>query len=517
MAYDDKATDQALYSLQANIAKTYQDAYTDIARTANSYWANLKPRYDAEHAAYVAGKYGYANLQPAQAKAKFDAWYASQIGRGERWDKLRDDMAKRLNEAQKVATAYINDATPGIYALNANYSAYLIEANTGADFTIYDERTVADLIQGKTQILPEYEVNGAAAMQRDRKRLSKALTSGILQGQPIDKIAQEFERVTQMDANAAIRAARTAMTAAQNAGRQDTYERAQEMGIEMEKEWIATEDSRTRESHAELDGVRVPINDDYPNGLQFPGDPRGEGEEIYNCRCTQRAIIKKYNGEPRETHIDGHEGIHTKATYDKWLEKKKAEEEAKREAKMNDAPYTHADATARAMEAAEDRLDEEIVEAAGIQTNYKEMNISAIRKTPNGFEAFPDDENNILHKKYMQEIPKYKNYYDIGMHGDIDGVGIGTESVNTSARDLARLIKSQEDYKPHQPVRLFACKTGIISDDEYCFAEELANALGVEVLAPSDLIYLMPHGKYRIGFDDRKFTPFRPNQRGRYK
>lgn len=349
-AYDDKATDQALYSLQANIAKTYQDAYTDIARTANGYWANLKPRYDAEHTAYVAGKYGYANLQPAQAKAKFDAWYASQIGRGERWENLRDKMAKRVNEANKAASAYINDTTPGIYSLNANYQAYLIEQATGsADFTIYDERTVADLIQGKTQILATTRVNGAQGEARARDQLQKALTSGILQGQSIDKIATQFERVTDMSRTAAIRNARTAVTQAQNAGRQDTYERAEAMGIEMQKEWIATEDDRTRDSHAELDGVRVSVHDPYPNGLMFPGDDStGDGSEFYNCRCTERAIITKYNGEPRETRIEGHEGFHDEKSYKKWLDEKRA-------AKMDERPLTHADATARAMEAAEDR------------------------------------------------------------------------------------------------------------------------------------------------------------------
>lgn len=235
-AYDDKATDQALEELQKKIAEQYHDAYKEIAQTAKAYWSDLRPRYVNEYKAYQEGKAGYANLDPKVAKAKFDAWYASQIGRGERWENLRDKMAKRVNEANKAAAAYINDTTPGIYSLNANYQAYLIEEATGsADFTIYDERTVADLIQGKTQILPESRVNGPQGEARAREQLQKALTSGILQGQSIDKIATQFERVTDMNRTAAIRNARTAVTQAQNAGRQDTYERAEAMGIEMQR------------------------------------------------------------------------------------------------------------------------------------------------------------------------------------------------------------------------------------------------------------------------------------------
>lgn len=347
-AYDDKATDQALEELQKKIAGEYHEAYKEIAQTAKEYWSDLRPRYAAEYKAYQEGKSGYANLDPKVAKAKFDAWYASQIGRGERWEKLRDKMATRVNEANKAAAAYINDTTPGIYSLNANYQAYLIEEATGsADFTIYDERTVADLIQGKTQILPTSRVNGPLGEARAREQLQKALTSGILQGQSIDKIATQFERVTDMNRTAAIRNARTAVTQAQNAGRQDTYERAEAMGIEMQKEWIATEDDRTRDSHAELDGVRVGVHDPYPNGLMYPGDEStGDGSEYYNCRCTERAIITKYNGEPRESRIEGHEGKHDEQTYKKWLDEKRA-------AKMDESPLTHADATARAMEAKE--------------------------------------------------------------------------------------------------------------------------------------------------------------------
>lgn len=59
--------------------------------------------------------------------------------------------------------------------------------------------------------------------------------------------------------------------------------------FEMEKQWIAIEDNRTRlsHSHAGVDGERVPLDAPYSNGLMFPGDPNGDAEEVCNCRCTQ--------------------------------------------------------------------------------------------------------------------------------------------------------------------------------------------------------------------------------------
>lgn len=58
----------------------------------------------------------------------------------------------------------------------------------------------------------------------------------------------------------------------------------------------------------------------------------------------------------------------------------------------------------------------------------------------------------------------------------------------------------------------------IQNGDDYYFAEELANALGVTVKAPNDLLYIMPSGRMYVGeARDGKFIDYHPNQRGRKK
>jgi uncharacterized protein with gpF-like domain len=65
--------------------------------------------------------------------------------------------------------------------------------------------------------------------------------------------------------------------------------------FEMEKQWIAIEDARTRRSHshAGVDGERRNLDEAYSNGLMFPGDPNGGPEEVCNCRCTQGYFAKR--------------------------------------------------------------------------------------------------------------------------------------------------------------------------------------------------------------------------------
>ncbi|MDD4995737.1 MAG: phage portal protein [Patescibacteria group bacterium] len=85
--------------------------------------------------------------------------------------------------------------------------------------------------------------------------------------------------------------ARTEMASAVNGGTVMGYGQA---GIE-EKEWLATIDGDTRESHMAADGQKVGINNNFDIGgvaLRYPGDPAGPPEETINCRCTVMPVIK---------------------------------------------------------------------------------------------------------------------------------------------------------------------------------------------------------------------------------
>lgn len=75
-----------------------------------------------------------------------------------------------------------------------------------------------------------------------------------------------------------------------NAGRFDAFRAVAEEDpdLELERIWLATDDNRTRRTHDEADGQRVPINAPFIVGgaeLLFPGDPSGPPQEIIQCRC----------------------------------------------------------------------------------------------------------------------------------------------------------------------------------------------------------------------------------------
>ena len=138
-----------------------------------------------------------------------------------------------------------------------------------------------------------------------KKQITASVTSSILQGKGVREIADDLQkRIETMERTSAIRTARTATTGAENAGRLDGILKAQARGIDAGKEWIATIDGRTRHSHLMVDGEVVPTEGKFSNGLRYPGDPAGPGREVYNCRYTMAADVKRVReAEPAKRRI----------------------------------------------------------------------------------------------------------------------------------------------------------------------------------------------------------------------
>ena len=318
--FANKETERILAELERKIKVLYADASRDMKKKADVYFARFADRDKKQKEALEAGKI---------TAEEYIQWRLAQIGRGERMEKLRDELAERMLEANKTAAAYINDQTPGIYSLNHNYEAYTIEKVSGnVGFTIYDEQTVRRMIQEDPNLLPKRRVNAPKDKKWNRTQFAAEITSGILQGESIGKLANRVQNLSDANRAGAIRNARTAVTGAQNGGRQATYDRAKEMGLKLRKRWIATKDNRTRHAHAMLDGQTVDLDKPFEidgHKIMFPGDPAGVAYLIWNCRCTMRTVEKEgIEAEPRKMRVrdpeTGKNVLVNEMTYSEWLE-----------------------------------------------------------------------------------------------------------------------------------------------------------------------------------------------------
>lgn len=238
-------------------------------------------------------------------QAEYNQWRTGQIMVGKRWEEMRDALAEDLSNANQIAASIVNGYTPEVYAINHNYGTY--EAETGAlvdtSYTLYDRQTVERLIRDNPRLLPQASVNIPIDQRWNQRKITSAITQGILQGESIRQISKRLQSVTDMNRSAAIRNARTMTTSAENAGRVDSYKRATDMGINMEQVWLATLDGRTRHSHRQLDGQKIKVGKKFSNGCRYPGDPEGPPWEVYGCRCTLIAQVEGANFDLSDTSL----------------------------------------------------------------------------------------------------------------------------------------------------------------------------------------------------------------------
>ena len=322
-------TDEELKALERRISGVYKDARDSLQKTIDDYFDSFRER-DQKMKKLI----GTVRNGKEWTEQDYLQWRMNQIARGERFRALRDKIAERMTKANETAIAYVNDATPGIYSLNRNYSAYTIErVNGNVGFTLWDESTVRRILRDAPELMPNYPAERALKRGIDlawgKKQISASVTSGILQGKSIRGIADDLQkRITKMNRESAVRTARTAVTGAQNAGRMDSYKAASDMGIKVRKRWVATKDGRTRHSHQKLDGQTVDWDEPFSSELgkiRFPGDPQAKPANTYNCRCTLRTVKKPgIEAEPRKMRVrdpkTGKNVLVNEMTYQEWEE-----------------------------------------------------------------------------------------------------------------------------------------------------------------------------------------------------
>lgn len=286
--YGHQETDKRLEVMEKRISKVYADTLEEAKAKLNAVLKEFQEE-DAKKAKLVAdGKL---------KQRAYVAWRQELLGKAKHLQDMIDVLTDDFTNADKIAMKIVSGEALDVYALNANFAAYDIERGTGMNlsWTLYDHSTVERLISEEPDLLPLPSVNIPLDQQWNKKHITAAINRGILLGDPIPDIAQRLLNVANMDLNAAIRSARTATTAAECAGRINTYKQAAAMGIQLKQMWRATLDGRTRHAHRLLDGQMVDIGEKFKvDGyeLEYPGDPSAPGYLVYNCRCTVVSVDK---------------------------------------------------------------------------------------------------------------------------------------------------------------------------------------------------------------------------------
>ena len=297
--YGSKVADKAISATEKKIRKLYEQAAKELKQKMVSFNEKFKKEQETMLKRLEAGEL---------TEAQYGEWLRRKVFVGRQWAQKADQATRIMHDANVEAAQLVKKGKLYVFAENYNYTAYELEKRTHGfvNFNLYNEESAARLIRKKPKMLPEWKIDEKKDYKWNRQKVENSITQGIIQGKRIDEITDDLvKNLCTTNDNKMRMFARTGMTGAQNAGRQAQMEDAEDMGIKVKKKWVATLDNRTRDAHQDLDGQTKDIDEKFEvdwNGehyeLDFPGDPNGEPEMVYNCRC---AMVEIYEGIDRKT------------------------------------------------------------------------------------------------------------------------------------------------------------------------------------------------------------------------
>ena len=126
--------------------------------------------------------------------------------------------------------------------------------------------------------------------------------------------------------------------------------------------------------------------------------------------------------------------------------------------------------------------------------------VFSVQGIPTGSLQVVGDGEGAKFGEYVKKVSPASGYVDVAIHTDGNGHFIyladGEEAQTLTVQQLADKIKAGAELHQGEGIRLFACGAGA---DDAGLAQELANAMGVKVSAPSDTVWVYPNGKVEIG------------------
>lgn len=323
--------------LQKRIAQAYIKARNELIQKLEKFQAKHAKADAAKRAAIAAEK---DPAKKAAMQAAYQDWLRGQVFMGRQWEDQIAEITRTMTDVNRQSMNLIRTGQMKVFAENANYEAWTLEKRVGMNlnFSLYDGQTVGRLLRKSPMLLPKWKINEPKDYAWNYGKIKDILTQAILQGEGIPQITKKLaENLCTTNMNRMNTFARTSMTGAQNAGRVERMQEANEEGIRTKKKWLATLDERTRDAHQDLDGETAEVDEPFRNELgeiMYPGDPNADPANTYNCRCTLIEVIDgiETHGERRAyREWDDEKGHHRESylirdmTYKEWKQWKEGE------------------------------------------------------------------------------------------------------------------------------------------------------------------------------------------------
>lgn len=238
-----------------------------------------------------------------------------------RLTKLEKEIAKEIGKLTGKNAQTLMKSQRHMYEEAYYLTAFILtnEVKSDLGYTFLNKDVVNESIQNP--------LDRVGFLQRNRdnqhilvRQLREQLTQGFIQGESYRSVAKRIKERMDVGASKALTITRTENHRVRNKSQLDSMEEGQKAGLDLKKHWMSTVDSDTRESHQDLDGVEVDLDEDFEgeNGSGPAPGMLGDASEDINCRCT---IIEVVSGFRPNTRRVRNIGIAEYATFNEFKEK----------------------------------------------------------------------------------------------------------------------------------------------------------------------------------------------------
>ncbi len=233
----------------------------------------------------------YDSIEDEKEKAKLKSMQQSKIYQKQYQDAMKKQISGILDTMQveefKTVSGYLNKC----YEEGFLGTMYNLQGQGIPLVFPMDQEAIVRAVQLDSKISKGLYSRLGEDVDLLKRKITATISRGISTGMRYEQVAQQLAGYTNIGFNNAVRIARTEGHRIQVQSTMDACYKAKDKGANVVKQWDASLDKKTRDSHAKVDGEVRELDEKFSNGLRFPSDPHGSAAEVVNCRCAllQRA------------------------------------------------------------------------------------------------------------------------------------------------------------------------------------------------------------------------------------
>ena len=227
----------------------------------------------------------YNSIEDEQERETLKSMERSKVYQKQYQDALKAQVNSILDKMHrkefKTVNKYLNDCYDKAFTGNM----YVLHGEGIPLIVPIDQEKVVRAVQVNSKISKGLYSRLGEDVDLLKRKITAQISRGVATGMSYSQMAQQLAGYTKNGYNNAVRITRTEGHRIQQKSTMDACYAARERGADVVKQWDATMDANTRESHQMVDGEIRELDEKFSNGLMYPGDPSGNAAEVINCRC----------------------------------------------------------------------------------------------------------------------------------------------------------------------------------------------------------------------------------------